>query len=132
MYQAFSSSASAPAACISLPNSTQPLSEEPLRLATTGIARRDLSAGSVPGSRRACSGSRWPNGRWPAASPKDIRDDQKAVDHLLVVADIFFEQRMHDDGRRTGIFQMQHRVDVVAERRRGRHQRIFQRQAEIG
>ena len=53
----------------------------------------------------------------PGRFAEDIRIDQKAVDHPFVVTDIFLKQRVHDDGGGARIFQMQHGVDVVTERR---------------
>ena len=43
---------------------------------------------------------------------------QKTVDHLLVVPHVFLEQRVHDNGRGTGVLQMQHRIQIATERRR--------------
>ncbi len=50
----------------------------------------------------------------------------------LVVGDLLFEERVHDDGGGAGVFETADVVELVNQRRCAGHDRVFERQAEVG
>ena len=56
---------------------------------------------------------------------------QIVIDVKTFESNLLFEERVHHDGAGAGIFQPLDTVDRVRQRRRGRHDGIFQNEAEI-